>query len=143
MKSTTSNKGQASLELILLTSVFFSVLLLFMPLISKAFFLGLYSLDVLRAKTFSESFTASVLELNSMSQESVIEVAAEPLLEWNVKLKGKKLQVNVILKNYGKQKTFTESQFNVVPFNEITVKNRTVFILTKTEKGILVETKKA
>jgi len=135
-------KGQVSLELILLMSVFFSVLLLFMPLISKTFFLGIYALDSLKAKDFSDSFTVSVTELNSMSNESSIKLTAEPSLEWEINAEENKLTVEILSEECSKKKTFVSEQFNLIPF-EKTLKEKTVFILTKTENGILTEIQKA
>ncbi len=138
MKSATSNKAQISLELILVMSVFFSVLLLFTPLISKTFFLGIYALDVIKAKNFSDSFSITVNELNSMSNESKIILTAEPLMEWKIKLEQEKLFL-VIIGKQEKQKEFVSEQFNTLPLNEIKIKEKTVFGLTKTEQGILIQ----
>ncbi|MFH1663683.1 MAG: hypothetical protein ABH986_02655 [archaeon] len=131
-------KAQASLELILLMSVFFSVMLLFTPVISKTFFLGIYALDALKAKDFSDSFSAASAELNSMSTESSLSITAEPLLEWRVKADSNSLEATVLLEKYGKKKTFFSGQFNLVPF-EHSFSEKTVFVLTKTEQGILTE----
>jgi hypothetical protein len=141
MKSATSNKAQASLELILVMSIFFSVLLLFSPLIIKTLFLGIYALDVSRAKSFSDSFTVGVRQLNSMSNTSRITITAKPLLRWKIKALKEKSEVTVFLEKYEKEKTFSEKQLNLVPF-EVSLSKETVFVLTKTEKGVVVEIQK-
>jgi len=142
MKSATSNNAQVSLELMLLMSVFFSVLLLFAPLISKTFFLGIYALDSARAKNFSDSFTVAVTELNSMSNESKIQLTAKPLLEWKIRMKDQILNIDVVLSKYKKINSFSSQQFNIIPFQELSLNAETVFILSKTEKGILIEIQK-
>ncbi len=135
-------KAQVSLELILLMSVFFSILLLFTPLIQKTFFLGIYVLDVSRAKNFSDSFSVAVQELNAMSNGSKISVTAEPLTEWKIKTEKEKLTVKVFLEKYSKEKTFSSEQFNIIPFEEFSLKEKTLFVLTKTEKGVKIEIQK-
>lgn len=135
-------KAQVSLELILVMSVFFSVLLLFIPLISKTLFLGIYALDVSRAKSFSDSLEVSVRELNSMSEDSKITLNANPLLEWKIRAEEKEINLKVLLKKYEKEKELTSNAFNLIPFSETLIKEKTAFILTKTEKGVLVEIQK-
>ncbi|PIN99283.1 MAG: hypothetical protein COT90_00195 [Candidatus Diapherotrites archaeon CG10_big_fil_rev_8_21_14_0_10_31_34] len=137
------SKGQVSLELILVMSVFFSVLLLFIPLISKTFFLGSYVLDVSRAKSFSDSLEISVRELNSMSKDSKITLTANPLLEWKIKSEEQQTTITVLLKKYAKEKPFTSNTFNLIPFSELEITKKTVFVLTKTDKGVLAEIQKA
>jgi len=134
--------AQVSLELILLMSVFFSILLLFTPLIQKTFFLGIYALDVSRAKNFSDSFSVAVQELNSMSNGSKISFTAEPLTEWKIKAEKENLTVKVFLEKYSEEKTFSAEQFNIIPFEELLLKEKTVFVLVKTEKGIQTELQK-
>ncbi|MBU2100347.1 hypothetical protein KKG83_01810 [Candidatus Micrarchaeota archaeon] len=134
-------KAQISLELLLLMSVFFSVLLLFSPLISKTFYSGIYSLDVIKAKSFSDSFSVAVKELNSMSNDSKITVTAKPLTKWKVSSEENFLKITVFLEKYEKEKTFSEKQLNLLSF-EAFFSEETVFILTKTEKGITAEIQK-
>ncbi len=135
-------KGQISLEFLLLMSAFISFLLLFTPLISKTFFSGIYALDSVKAKNFSDSFIVSARELNSMSNDSKITLNAKPLLKWKISYKNKKLNVVVLLEKYNKQKTFVSEPLNTIPFSEINLNEKTVFVLTKTEKGILVKSNK-
>jgi len=137
------SNAQASLELILLMSVFFSVLLLFIPLISKTLFLGIFALDASKAKAFSDSIEVSVRELNSMSEESKIALTANPSLKWKIKSDQQQTTITVLLEKYNKEKTFTSKTFNAIPFPELLIEEKTLFFLTKTDKGILIEIQKA
>jgi len=138
MKLPTSSEAQVSLELILVMSVFFSVMLLFVPLVSKTFFLGIYSMDVSRAKSFSDSIEVSAAELNSMSNGSKIILSAQPLTEWRIECRNGKTFLKVIMEKYGGEKELISETFALADFSRISFKEKTLFSLTKTEKGVLL-----
>ncbi len=142
MKFQISNNAQISLELILITAAFFSFLLLFLPLIQKTLFLGLFALDVSNAKAFCNSVEVSARELNSMSSGSKITLTAKPLNEWIIKSDKNKFFLAVYSENYNKEKIFSFDSFNLF-FDEFSFSEETVFVLTKTEKLVLLEIQKA
>ena len=60
-------RGQISLEYMIVLSALFSVILVFMPMISETYDAGLFAVDVLNAKQFSNDFSNSLSELNFFS----------------------------------------------------------------------------
>jgi len=78
-----------------------------------------------------------------MSKDSKITLTANPLLEWKIKSEEQQTTITVLLKKYAKEKPFTSNTFNLIPFSELEITKKTVFVLTKTDKGVLAEIQKA
>ena len=131
--------AQVSLEYLIVLAAFFSVLLLFAPLISSIYFNSVFSLDLKQAKSFSLEFKNALKELSVLENGSVKSISFNPLNEWSIKAEGKLLQVEIESKDLKKKKTIETELLQEIVF-ENNFSSQTTIKLIKAESGeILIE----
>ncbi|GEM_PF-2495012 len=130
-------RAQLSLEYLLLLAAFFSVLLLMLPLIQRAYALALFGFDARQAESFSRDFAQKARQLSILSENSVLSIEIQPLQEWQISASGKKLVVSFGSKQLGKTKTIETELFADFALFEKTASGKTVLVLEK-KGGLLV-----
>ena len=137
LQSIPQQRAQLSLEYLLLLAAFFSVLLLMMPLIQRAYALALFGFDARQAVSFSKQFSEAVKQLSVLADDSSFSIEISPLHAWSVSAKEKKLVVFFQSKQLEKTKTI-EAEL-VMPFAEFTKDfDAKSEIVLKKENGALV-----
>ena len=97
----TSQRGQASIEYMLVSSAFLAIVLLVLPAASGLSESISFALDSFAAKSFSVSLESAVSEAMVLDNGTVISLRARPAGEWIVSASGGNFSV---LPSYGKRK---------------------------------------
>lgn len=133
-----SEKGQLSLEFLLLMAGFLSILLLFMPLMNQAYNLGIFGIESVNAKNFAESFSQKTGELNFFADNSVMELEANPFAEWIVSVDKNTVSVKIENTELNVEKIFSEDlAVSIDSFSE-KISKKTVFVLKKADGKISI-----
>lgn len=130
-------KAQVSLEYLLVLLAFFGAFALLLPFYSAAFSAGIFALDSMNAKRFSESIQDSVSKLIVLGNGSSIQISADPSLEW--KIFSEKNELFIALESNGVQKSFSVSFPNEINFSETVFSSEKGFLIKKDNGKILFE----
>lgn len=79
-----NSKAQASLEFLIVLTAFFSLLLIFTPMIAKIHHTGILALEKKRAQNFAEEFSQTLEEFSLLANGSKKQLKIKPLLEWKI-----------------------------------------------------------
>lgn len=97
--------GQLSIEFLLVLASFAAAFLLLVPLMNASFELGIYSLDVIKAKAFLSNLE-NALQKNALFDSETV-ISAKPSLEWLFEAKNSKAFIEVRSAKLGKSKTLS------------------------------------
>lgn len=123
--------GQVSLELLLITAAFLSVLALMVPLFQTIFSGGLFGIEALKTKAFADSFQQKTRLLNVLGANSQLILRIEPSIQWRILIQENQLLVEIDGKVF-------ERELSLVALpTEITISESTQLFLQK-ENGFLV-----
>lgn len=131
-------RAQISLEYIIILSALFSVILVFMPMISETYEAGLFAIDVLNAKTFSNNFSNSLSELNFFSDGARKTFEINPLNTWEIECKNRVLKITITNPEISNEKVI----HNTIPDNiicKLTISEKTKITIEKQFSKISVK----
>lgn len=107
--------AQISLELLLLTAAFLSVLALFLPVFQTVFSGGQLGLESLKAQSFADSFQQKTALLNVLGNGSEFALAVSPSRSWTIRLNENRFEL-VFFESEEKEKRFErELAFFAIP----------------------------
>ena len=86
-------KGQLSLEFLILLAAFFSVLLLFLPSIAKLHSSSMLALEKKKAVSFAEDLVQAISELQFLSDGSKKLIEINAYLEWQIGIGEKEISI--------------------------------------------------
>lgn len=114
-------KGQSSIELLLVLTSFTAAFLLFIPLINNSLELGVFSMNVLKARNFLGNLENALQKNILFNAEAVIE--EKPGLDWFFEAKNSKAFIEVKSRKLGKSKLLSidlpaDIDFNKTRFSE-------------------------
>lgn len=112
-------RAQVSLEYMIVLSALFSVILIFMPMLSETYDAGLFAIDVLNAKQFSNDFSNSLSELNFFSDGAKKTFEINPLNTWALKCKNKILTIKITNSKTSHEKVITCKIPDNITFNSL------------------------
>jgi hypothetical protein len=133
------SKGQLSLEYLLLLAAFFSVLLLFVPLISEIYHVGIFGLDARNAKTAAFSIQQTLNDFSLLADGSSKSFKLKPLLEWRISFKGQRMVFSVYSAKLNKEKTFSMSFSSKTVNSTKTISKETEMLLIKKSGTVLIK----
>ncbi len=138
MKSKKSEKGQISLEFLILIAAFLSAMLLFVPIANKAYNLGIFGIESAKAKNFTKELKQKIEEMNFLGNNSRIEIAANPATEWIVSIENKKIKIKIKNDFLEEEKTIEEEfKIEIEPLKiEKILNSKTIFALEKANNKI-------
>lgn len=129
--------GQISLELLLLTAAFLSVLALFLPIFQTVFAGGQLGLESLKAQSFADSFQQKAALLNVLGNDSEFAVAVSPSRPWTVRLNENRFEL-VFFESEEKEKRFErELAFFALP-TELVFSDPSKIVLQKKNGQLIV-----
>ncbi len=130
--------AQVSLEYMIVLSALFSVILVFMPMISETYDAGLFEIDVLNAKNFSNNFSNSLSELNFFSDGARKTFEINPLNTWEIECKNQVLKITITNSENSNEKIITST----IPDNitcTLTISEKTKITIEKQFSKISVK----
>ncbi len=129
--------AQISLELLLLTAAFLSVLALFLPVFQTVFSGSLLGLEALKAQSFADSFQQKTALLNVLGNDSEFAIAISPSRPWTLRLNENQFEL-FFLESGEKEKRFErELAFSALP-TELVFFEPTQFVLQKSNGQLIV-----
>jgi len=134
----TKNKGQLSIEFLLLTSVLLASLAVFVSAASQVFEAGLFAIDVKNAAIFSNELEKSINFLSVLSNGSKKEISVKSITDWKILYDGE-LSIKIENKNSNQTKTLS---FEPVLTPQLQIKNikpNSKIILEKQGTTVLIK----
>lgn len=131
-------RAQISLEYMIILSALFSVILVFMPMISETYDAGLFAVDVLNAKNFSNNFANSLSELNFFSDGARKTFEINPLNIWEIECKDRVLKITITNPELSNEKVISHT----IPDNitcALTISEKTKITIEKQFSKISVK----
>ena len=130
--------AQISLEYMIVLAALFSVILVFIPMISETYEAGLFAVDVLNAKTFSNNFSNSLSELNFFSDGAKKRFEINPLNTWEIECKNRVLKITITNSENSNEKVITHT----IPDNitcTLTISEKTKITIEKKYSKISIK----
>lgn len=132
------NRAQVSLEYLIVVGAFLSMVLVFMPLLVQTYYLGLFGTDSVKAEKFVYHFKSAVDELAVLGDGSRVELAVNPINEWELRIAANSLSVKVKSSELGSEKTFEVELKPIVGSFSKTISAETTFLIEKQNGKISV-----
>jgi len=138
MKSKKSEKGQISLEFLILMAAFLSAMLLFVPIANNAYNLGIFGIESAKAKNFAKELKQKIEEMEFLGNNSRIEITANPATKWIVSIENKKIEIKIENDFLEEEKTIEEEfEIELEPAKiEKSINSKTIFALEKADNRI-------
>ncbi len=129
--------AQISLELLLLTAAFLSVLALFLPVFQTIFVGSQLGLESLKAQSFADSFQQKTALLNVLGNDSEFAITISPSRPWALRLNENQFEL-VFFESEEKEKRFErELAFSARP-TELFFSEPTQVVLQKSNGQLVV-----
>ena len=132
------NRGQVSLEYLIVVGAFLAMLLVFMPLLVQTHHTGLFGIDAVKAEKFTQDFKSAVDELNILGNGSRTKLTANPVDEWSLQISGNKLILTVKSTELERIKKFEVELKNIANQLSKTISSKTTFLLEKSAGKITI-----
>ncbi len=134
-----ANGAQLSLEFLLIMAGMLAALALFLPVASKAASAGMHCLEIQRANSFLEGFSAKAERANFLGEGTSLETKAVPMGEWQFSVESEKAAITVKSERLGKEKTISSRMpANTEKFAQKITK-KTVFTVTKSGGKLVIQ----
>ena len=130
--------GQLSLEYLIVLGAFLSMLLLFMPLLTKTYHTGIFGLEAVKAEKFANTFKNRVSELSILGEGSKYRLTVSPVLEWKLSLQKNKLTIIIKSTELETEKSIETEIKNISNNFTKIIYNDTVILLENKNEKILV-----
>ena len=131
-------KGQLSLEYLILLGAFLSFLLFLLPHINTVYRLGIFSSDVRNAENFLYRFSTSVNSLSILGEDSEQRIDAKIFTTWEIYAQGNELVVVVKSTKLGKTKKLSVELNTAISMQRLEKEGELNLLLTKNSGRILV-----
>jgi len=131
-------KGQLSLEYLILLVAILSAFAVLLPVMNGVYNAGLFGLDSVNAKGFAFSMQEAIGEIGFQADGASTMLEARPFGKWLVFGSGKDFVV-IVQSQTGKEKRFTVKFPNNVWFSKAEIGSKTAFYLRKDSGKILLE----
>ncbi|MCX6802604.1 MAG: class III signal peptide-containing protein [Candidatus Diapherotrites archaeon] len=103
-----SQKGQLSLEFLLIMAGFVLALAVFAPVALKSAKAALFAMEAQRAQAFLSEFSSEARQVSFLGEGTVKEVKANALKEWLFEAGNGTAKITVESEALGREKTFSE-----------------------------------
>ena len=133
------NRAQVSLDFLLTLLAFLMIFAALLPFSMRAYHAGVFALDSVKAKNFSDSLKSAVSGLRVLGNGSNIQITVNPSLKWGLSAKSKELILSVKSTALGEQKDFSVFFPNSIIFPETEFDSKKSFVLRKHNGLILFE----
>jgi len=132
-------RGQLSLEYLLLLLAVFAVFSFLVPLLTKVYNVALFGLDSANAKQFTQSIASAVDEMRFLSDGSAKSIVAKPFTSWVVSSNGKGFTVTVKSEPLAAEKQFVVALPNKLDLQELSFQGSMLFLVKKSGGTVLIE----
>ncbi|MFH1235184.1 MAG: class III signal peptide-containing protein [Candidatus Diapherotrites archaeon] len=133
-----SQKGQLSLEFLLIMAGFVLALAVFAPIALKSAKAALFALEVQRAQDFLSEFKSSASVVSFLADGTVKEVKANALKEWLFEAGNGTAKITVESEALGRKKTLSEKIPACVPEFSKKINGKTALRLEKSGGSVLL-----
>ena len=130
--------GQLSLEYLLLLLALLAVFAALLPLVDQTYKAGLFGLDSVNAKRFTQRLQSHVEEMSFQADGSLALIEAQPLEQWRISSSGKRLSLTVLGPD-GREKAFAVEFPNEPGHADIILDDAATFALRKASGKIFLE----
>ncbi len=140
-KSKKSEKGQISIEFLILIAAFLSSMLLLVPIANKTYNIGIFGIESAKAKNFAEQFKQKIDEMNFLGNSSRIEITANPSTKWNITINPDGIRIKIKNDYLEEEKTIETKFENEMEFRKIekTIEKNEIFAVGKNNGIIYIE----
>ena len=131
--------GQLSIEYLLLLLALLAVFAALLPLVDQTYKAGLFGLDCVNAKRFTQQLQSHVEEMSFQADGSLALIEVQPLEQWRISPSGKTLALNVLGPG-GREKRFAVGFPNeLMPTGIVLLDGKATFALRKASGKIFLE----
>jgi hypothetical protein len=130
--------GQMSLEYLLLLLALLAIFAALLPLVDSTYKAGIFGLDCVNAKRFTQALQARAEEMAFQADGSYVLIEARPLEKWRISSSGKALSLIVIGPDE-RQKAFAVVFPNSIGRLDFAIGGATTFALRRESGKITLE----
>lgn len=130
--------GQLSLEYLLLLLALLAIFAALLPLMDQTYKAGLFGLDSVNAKRFTQQLQSRVGEMSFQADGSLALIEAQPLEQWRISSSGKTLALDVLGPD-GREKQFVVEFPNELAQTSFILDGAATFALRKASGKIFLE----
>ena len=107
-KDRKKQKGQLTLEYLILLAAILSAFAFIIPQITKFYNAAIFAMDSKNSEIFAEKIVKEAEKLSVFEQASLESIKAKPNLKWKLSIKGKKISILVESASLEKQKEISK-----------------------------------
>lgn len=105
-------KAQVSLEFLIVLVAFFSLLLIFTPIIARIHNIGVLALEKKKAQAFAEEFSQTLDEFSLLSDGSKKQLQIKTLIPWKIEITEKELLIELQANSEEKEASTVSKKFS-------------------------------